>query len=191
MFKFSPDGKKLLTLGKPRVSGESEDTFGSPTDVVVAANGDIFVSDGHEGCNCPNSRIVKFSGDGKFIKVIGKKGSAVGELDQAHSLAFDSRGRLFAADRSDNRIQIFDQDDNSLAIWKQFGRPSGMFIDENDILYRTDSESTDTDGYGNNPGVKPGIRIRSARTGVVKYFIPSLDQTGTTSGAEGVAAEQK
>jgi hypothetical protein len=74
----------------------------------VAADGDVFVSDGHRGCNCPNSRIVKFSRDGKFIKVIGKKGSAPGELDQPHALAFDSQGRLFVADRGNNRIQIFD-----------------------------------------------------------------------------------
>jgi hypothetical protein len=80
------------------VSGETEDTFGSPTDVVVAANGDIFIASGHKGCNCPNSHIVKFSGDGKFAKQTGKKGSGPGELDQRHSLAFDravNRGRSF------------------------------------------------------------------------------------------------
>ena len=77
VFRFSPDGKILLTLGKPAAyRDETEDTFDSPTDVAVAADGDVFVSDGHRGCNCPNSRIVKFSRDGKFIKVIGKKGSA-------------------------------------------------------------------------------------------------------------------
>jgi sugar lactone lactonase YvrE len=172
------------------VSGETEDTFGSPTDVAVAADGDIFVSDGHKGCNCPNSRIVKFSGDGKFIKVIGKKGPTPGELDQPHALAFDSQGHLFVADRGNNRIQIFDQDGNSLAIWKQFGRPSGLFIDKNDALYATDSESTDAGGYGNNPGVKRGIRIGSAKTGLVNYFIRTADQMGGTSGAEGVAADR-
>jgi sugar lactone lactonase YvrE len=191
VFKFGPGGKKLLTLGKAGVSGETEDTFGSPTDVVVAANGDIFVADGHKGCNCPNSRIVKFSGDGKFVKEIGKKGSGPGELDQPHSLAFDSQGRLFVADRSNNRIQIFDQEGKSLAIWKQFGRPSGIFIDSSDTLYVTDSESSNADGYGNNPGVKRGIRIGSAKTGVVTYFIPSQDQSGSTSGAEGVAADHE
>jgi sugar lactone lactonase YvrE len=104
VFKFSPDGKLLLTLGKEGVSGETEDTFGSPTGVAIAANGDIFVSDGHKGCKCPNSRVVKFSADGKFIKVIAKKGSAAGELDQPQGLAFDSQGRLFVADRGNNRV---------------------------------------------------------------------------------------
>jgi sugar lactone lactonase YvrE len=191
VFKFSPDGKKLLTLGKAGVSGDTEDTFGSPTAIVVAANGDIFVADGHNACGCPNSRVVKFSAVGKFIKVIGKKGSGPGELDDPHSLAFDSQGRLFVADRSNNRIQIFDQEGTSLATWKQFGRPSGIFIDKNDTLYVTDSESTDAAGYGNNPGVKRGIRIGSARTGLVSQFIPSPDQTGNTSGAEGIAVDHE
>lgn len=187
VFKFDREGKKLLTLGKAGVSGETEDTFGSPTDVVVATNGDIFVSDGHEGCNCPNARIVKFSKDGKFIKAWGKKGSAPGEFDGPHALAFDSQGRLFVADRSNNRIQIFDQGGQFIATWTQFGRPSGMFIDGDDTLYVTDSESKDAEGYGHNPGVKRGVRIGSARTGVVKYFVPSPASNADASETEGVA----
>lgn len=191
VFKFSPDGKLLLTLGKAGVAGETEDTFGSPTDVAVSANGDIFVSDGHKGCDCPNSRIVKFSKDGKFIKSFGKKGSGAGELDMPHSLAFDSQGRLFVADRSNNRVAIFDQEGGFITAWKQFGRPSGIFIDADDVLYVADSESRDSEGYGNNPGVRRGIRIGSARTGEVKYFIPGPDPQGTSSAAEGVAADHQ
>lgn len=201
---FSPEGKVLMRLGKAGVAGDGLNTFNQPTDVAFAPNGDIFVADGHievrtrpngelfvppGGGPNPNARIVKFSKDGKFLKMWGRKGSGRGELDGAHGLAFDSRGRLFVADRTNNRIQTFDQDGNSLAEWKQFGRPSGLFIDANDTLYVTDSESTDAEDYGHNPGVRRGIRIGSARDGRVTAFIPDPKPVGPTSGAEGVAAD--
>src|SRR5690349_19300377 len=104
VFKFSRDGKLLMTLGTPGVSGEGPDRFNGPTDVAVAANGDIFVADGHG-----NNRIVKFSKDGKFIKQWGRKGAGPGEFNLPHTLFFDSRGRLLVGDRSNQRIQIFDQ----------------------------------------------------------------------------------
>jgi sugar lactone lactonase YvrE len=150
----------------------------------TAPNGDIFVADGHGGES--NARIVKFSKDGKFIKTWGKKGSAPGEFDVPHGLAFDSQGRLFVADRSNGRIQIFDQDGKFLAEWKQFGRPSGIFIDANDVLYVADHTST----AKNNPGIKRGIRVGSARDGSVKAFIPGLGaEPDTQSVGEGVAAD--
>src|SRR5437667_1986717 len=186
--KFSAEGKVLLTLGKAGVAGDGTDTFNRPSDVITAPNGDIFVADGHGGDS--NARIVKFSKDGKFIKTWGKKGSAPGEFNTPHALAFDSKGRLFVGDRGNNRIQIFDQDGKFLEEWAQFSRPSGIYIDRNDILYVTDSESTDRDGYGHNPGWKRGIRIGSAKDGKVTAFIPDPSPgTGATSAAEGVAAD--
>ena len=127
VMKFSPDGKVLMTLGKPGVAGDGPDTFNAPSDVLVAPNGDIFVADGHG--DKTNERIVKFAKDGKFIKDWGKTGKGPGEFDVPHALAMDSSGRLFVADRSNNRIQIFDQDGKFLAEWRQFGRPSGLYID--------------------------------------------------------------
>ncbi len=189
VFKFSPDGRVLMTLGKKGVAGEGTDTFGAPSAAVVAANGDIFVADGHNGCECNNSRIVKFSKDGKFLMQFGKKGSGPGELDLPHALAFDSRGRLFVADRSNNRVQIFDQNGKFIAAWKQFGRPSGLFISR-DILYVSDSESQPEDGYGHDPGVRRGIRIGNISDGKVTAFIPDPAPTGITSMAEGVAADR-
>ena len=139
VFKFSPEGKVLLALGKPGIAGDGVDEFNSPSAVLVAPNGDIFVADGHGGNT--NARIVKFSPEGKFIKSWGSKGSAPGEFDIPHTLAMDSRGRLFVGDRQNNRIQIFDQDGNFIDQLFQFSRPSGVFIDKSDTIYVADSKS--------------------------------------------------
>jgi hypothetical protein len=104
----------------------------------------------------------------------------------------DSRGRLFVGDRNNNRIQILDQNGTFIAEWKQFSRPSGIYIDKQDTIYVTDSESESVSR--NHDGWKRGIRIGSAKDGSVKYFIPDPDTrkrpdfTGTSAG-EGVAAD--
>lgn len=183
--KFSPEGKVLMTLGKAGVAGNGPDTFNGPCDVVVAPNGDIFVADGHG--NDTNARVVKFSKDGKYIKEWGRKGTGPGEFDTLHSIAMDSKGRIFVADRGNNRIQIFDQDGKFIAEWKQFGRPSGIYISKNDTLYSVDSQSDDK----TNPGVKRGIRIGSAKDGSVKAFIPDTSANPQIALAEGVSASAK
>jgi sugar lactone lactonase YvrE len=187
VFKFSPDGKVLMTLGKAGVAGEAPETFNAPSAVIVAPNGDIFVADGHGGNT--NARIVKFDKDGKFIKSWGHKGSGEGEFNVPHTLAFDSKGRLFVGDRGNNRIQIFDQNGKFLEAWTQFSRPSGIFIDKKDVMYVADSESNDS----NHPGWKRGMRIGSAKDGSVTAFIPDPQQlpVGGTTAAEGVAADPK
>src|SRR5262249_42652679 len=119
------------------------------------------------------------------IKAWGSKGSAPGECDTPHAITIDSQGRIFVGDRSNNRVQIFDQDGNFIAEWKQFGRPSGVYIDRNDILYVADHQS---DGK-NNPGVRPGIRIGSAKDGKVTAFISALGpEEKPTSTTDGIAA---
>jgi DNA-binding beta-propeller fold protein YncE len=186
VFKFSPDGKVLMTLGKTGVAGNGPDEFNAPSAVVVAPNGDIFVADGHGGNT--NARIVKFSKDGKFIKTWGKKGSDPGEMNSPHALAMDSRGRLFLGDRQNNRIEIFDQDGHYIDQWFQFSRPSGVFIDNSDKIYVADSESGSV--AKNHDGWKRGIRVGRISDGVVTAFIPDpVEKTTGTSAAEGVAAD--
>ena len=188
--KFSPEGKILLRLGVPGMTGNDQTHFNQPSDVITAPNGDIFVADGHGGES--NARIVKYSREGKFIKEFGRKGTAPGELDTPHALAMDSKGRLFVADRNNNRIQIFDQEGKFLEQWHQFGRPSGIYIDKRDVIYVADSESNKA---RKTSEWKRGIRIGSARDGKVTAFIPddnpNVDEgpLAGTSGPEGVAAD--
>ena len=94
VFKFSPDGELLMTMGKPNISQAGRDTFIAPTGVVVNAEGEIFVADGHtpRGGQQDGDRIVKFSKDGTFIKAWGQKGSEPGELNGPHGIAMDLTG---------------------------------------------------------------------------------------------------
>lgn len=190
IYKFSPTGELLLTLGKKGQAGDGKALLRKPSDMLVAPNGDIFVVDGHGSAagDVVNNRVVKYAADGSFLLDWGQAGGDAGEFKDPHALAMDSKGRLFVGDRGNSRIQIFDQQGKYLATWTQFGRPSGLFIDANDVLYSADSESN----AGRNPGYKRGIRIGSVVDGFVTAFIPDpeTDQDGTgTSGAEGVAVD--
>jgi sugar lactone lactonase YvrE len=170
VYKLSGDGSRvLMTIGTRGVSGDGPYTFNGPTDVAIAPNGDIFVADGHV-----NSRIVKYSKDGTFIKAWGTKGAGPGEFNLPHSIVFDSRGRLLVADRSNKRIQIFDQDGHFLEQWPQFGEASGLFIFPDDTLYVTDWQD------------KKAIFIGSARDGSIKTTIEGLTLAeGLTVDADG------
>ena len=188
VFKFAPDGKVLLTLGTKGVAAVGPDTFLGPTGVVVAPNGDVFVSDGHRGGM--GHRVVKFSADGKFVKSWGTTGAGPGDFSVPHAIAMDSQGRIFVADRGNNRIQIFDQDGKRLDEWKQFGRPETILITADDTIYVPDTQSNSR----SNPGFKRGIRIGSAKDGTVKYFIPDPEPNPDmvqTSAAVAVGADAR
>jgi DNA-binding beta-propeller fold protein YncE len=184
--KFSAEGKVLLTLGKAGVAGDALDTFNRPSAVVTAPNGDIYVSDGHGGDS--NARIMKFAKDGKFIKTWGRKGNGPGEFGELHGIALDSSGRVFVADRGNSRIQIFDADGKYLTEWKQFGRPSALYIDANDTFYVADHQSD----AKRNPGVRRGIRMGSAKDGSVRSHIPGVGpEPDKENVPEGIAADGK
>ena len=173
VIKFSPEGEVLLVLGTPGETGDPPTHFTDPNDVIVAPDGSIFVAETHgaqfqdEPGPTAKSRISKFAPDGTFIKSFGSWGYGDGQFRSPHSFAMDSQGRLFVADRGNRRIQIFDQEGTHLDTWYQFSRISGLFIDGNDVLYAIDSESDDN--Y--NPGWRKGLRVGSAETGEVWYFV--------------------
>ena len=180
VFKFSPRGELLMTLGEAGVPGAGPRHFNSPSDIVTAPNGDIFVVDGHSQNG--NNRIVQLRSDGTFIKDFGETGHGPGQLYGPHAIAMDANGRLFVADRQNMRIVIFDRDGNYVNRWTQFGMPSDIAIDDNGRIYVADSESDMTQ----NPGWEKGIRVGDVETGWVEHFILDTgDNPPITAGGSG------
>src|SRR6266852_5251898 len=189
VLKLSPAGKVLMTIGKEGVSGNGPDTFDRPTGVAVAPNGDVFVTDGHAPNKHNSARVVKFSKDGRFIKTWGHKGAAPGDFDEPHDIFIGgSQGRLYIADRKNNRIQVFDQDGNFIVAWRQFGQPSSVFVGKDDTVY----VGASFPDPAAKKGELRGIVIGDARDGSLKAFIPDpsdLDKVVRGTSASGIAAD--
>ena len=189
VIKFSPDGKVLMTLGRPGVKGDPPDALTEPNDVVTdPSNGDVYVAESHTNVEDPNlvGRISVFDRNGKFLRVIGKTGTGPGEFRTPHAIEFDSQGRLIVADRHNHRIQILTKEGRYLGEWREFSRVSGLAIDGSDMIYAADSES-DTKRH---PGWLKGIRIGSLKDGKVTIFVPP-HKTDAPEGAmgEGIAID--
>jgi len=135
VFKFDPEGRLLMTLGRKGVVGdnESRDAFNGVADLVIAKNGDIFIADGES----TNTRVVKYSKDGTFVTWWGGKGTEPGKFDEPHSIAIDSEGRLYVGDRRNKRVQVFDQRGTFLKQWTHLGTPWGVFV-KGDRLFVVD-----------------------------------------------------
>jgi DNA-binding beta-propeller fold protein YncE len=130
VYKFTHEGKLLQSWGTKGQTGTDDKTFDRPTDIAFATNGDFYVSDGYG-----NSRVVKFSKDGKYVLSWGKRGSAPGEFHTAHSVGVDSKGRVYVSDRENNRIQIFDSTGRFVKQWTHFGATQGLFITPKDEMW--------------------------------------------------------
>ncbi len=198
--KFNQKGEKLLSLGIAGKPGNADGQFNQPNDVVTGPDGSIYVSDGHDGQGMTTNaaleeglkrgataRISKFSPDGKFIKSWGKLGMRHGEFRTPHAMVFDSRGRLWVADRGNHRIEIFDQEGKYLESRYMFGRISGIFIRGNTV-YAIDSES----GPLNHPNWRDGVRIGPLDEDRITAFIPPFereDRVYQGTAGEGVAVD--
>jgi len=136
--KFSADGRLLMTLGKRGVAGDNTatDSFNRPNAIAIAPNGDIYVSDGYE-----NARVVHFSGDGQFIRIIGgTEGSGPGQLELPHGVAIDSNGRILVSDSANQRVSVFDSDGEFVETWDVPSR-GNMVITADDTVYVSDVNS--------------------------------------------------
>jgi sugar lactone lactonase YvrE len=198
--KFSPKGEKLLSLGIAGKPGNADGQFNQPNDVVVAPDGSIFVSDGHDAQQMTTnaaiaeglkrgatSRISKFSREGTFLKSWGSIGVRHGEFRTPHALLIDAKGRLWVADRGNHRLEIFDQDGKYLESRYLFGRISGFFIKGN-LLYAIDSES----GPLNHPNWRDGVRIGPLDEDRITAFIPPFereDRVYQGTAGEGIAVD--
>ena len=183
--KFSSDGELLMSLGQPGQTGSDGAHFNQPNDVIVGPDGSIYVSDGHNGqgmiteqameegrARGDTARIMKFNADGTFVKQWGQIGVRHGEFRTPHALEFDSRGRLWVADRGNHRIEIFDQEGNYLESRFTYGRISGLFITDDDMVYAIDSESSPT----NHPGWRNGVRVGHIDEDVTRAMIPPFER---------------
>jgi DNA-binding beta-propeller fold protein YncE len=187
VLKLNQDGEVLLRLGEAGVPGDDETHFNGPAAVLAAPNGDIWVADGHRG---GNNRVLKFSSAGDLLLQLGggieSLSREASNFNDPHDLKMDSQGRVFVADRGNNRIQIFSQAGELLDIWTQFGRPSGIWIDPNDTIFVADGMSGDQW----NRGWQRGIRVGDASSGWITEFIPDYE-VPTGSGIEFLASDNK
>ena len=135
VFQLTHDGKVMKVLGVKGIPGTDDKHFNKPTDLAFAPDGSLYVSDGYG-----NNRVVKFSPKGAFVVDWGRKGSKPGEFDLPHGITVDSEGRVYVADRSNSRIQVFDADGKFLYEWKspELGRPWGLTVGSDGYLYVVD-----------------------------------------------------
>ncbi|MEX0903142.1 MAG: peptidyl-alpha-hydroxyglycine alpha-amidating lyase family protein [Pseudohongiellaceae bacterium] len=199
--KFSSDGELLMSLGTAGQPGSGSTHFNQPNDVIVAPDGSIFVSDGHGGQGMTSNaameegresgataRIIKFAPDGTYLTEWGQIGVRHGEFRTPHAMEFDSQGRLWVADRGNHRIEIFDQEGNYLDSRYMYGRISGIFITEDDMVYAIDSESSPT----NHVNWSNGVRIGHIDEDQIVAFIPPFereDRVYQGTAGEGVAVD--
>lgn len=141
--KLTPDGQLLLTIG---TSGVPSDTgydgknlasirrggppFNRPTNLAVAPDGDLYVSDGYG-----NARVHRFSPDGRLIQSWGEPGTGPGQFNLPHGIAVTADGRVLVADRENERIQIFSPDGRYLGAWTHVQRPAQLCIDRTGLIY--------------------------------------------------------
>jgi DNA-binding beta-propeller fold protein YncE len=139
IFKLTPVGQVLMTIGRVNSPGDNDNkgAFSDPTGIAFAPNGDIYISDGYV-----NSRVIKFNKDGDYLLHWGKKGTGDGEFNIVHDVTLDSQGRVYVADRTNKRVQIFDGNGNFLGKWTDVGTPWGFhYVAKENVLYMADGSN--------------------------------------------------
>jgi DNA-binding beta-propeller fold protein YncE len=142
VMKFTPAGRLLMFLGRQTVPGrpstagnnDSKDAFNEPTGIAFTPNGDFYISDGYV-----NSRVIKFNRDGEYLTHWGRKGTGDGEFNLVHDVTLDPAGRVYIADRTNQRVQIFDASGKFLGKWTDIGAPWGLqYVTRENAIYMCD-----------------------------------------------------
>lgn len=134
VLKFSPAGKVQMVIGRRPGNNDSKDSFNEPTGIAFAANGDLFISDGYV-----NSRVIKFNREGDYLTHWGSKGEGDGQFNLVHDVTLDSVGKVYVADRTNQRVQIFDGTGKFLSKWTDIGAPWGLiYAAKENVIYMCD-----------------------------------------------------
>lgn len=182
--KYTPDGKLLQTLGVPGEKGDDEHHFYRPTDMAIAKNGDIFVTDGYG-----NRRIVHLTKEGRFVKAWGEYGSQPGQFILPHSITIDSKGTLYVADRNSGRIQLFGQDGKFIDQWSNVIMPWGLSVTKNDEIWVCGSSPHWWKRHDKYQEYKDQMFVRFSTDGRVRqlWTLP-MGEVGNTKPGETVGA---
>ncbi len=178
--KYSPEGELLMALGIKGEAAEDEMRFNKPTDVEVAPDGSIYVTDGYG-----NNRVVKLDSDGTFVTAWGTRGTESGEFDTPHGIAIGGDGRVYIADRGNSRMQVFDADGKFLSEWKsdEIGRPWGVDITADGNLVVADGGDLTNTAYDRN-----GALLMTADGEVIERWGSYGSQDGQFYWAHDIAA---
>jgi DNA-binding beta-propeller fold protein YncE len=192
--KFTTDGRLLLTLGTPNAPGEDETHLNQPTDMAIAPTGDVFVSDGYG-----NNRVVHYDKNGRFVKAWGRKGNGPGEFNLPHAIAVDTRGRLYVADRSNARIQVFDSGGRLLEQWRNLLVPWSLLVTPQEEIWTSGSSPTLAFDPRGMTGIPPldQVFMRFDTLGkLLELWCPKLgmegqEKPGETDWVHALAADSK
>lgn len=170
VFKCTPEGKVLLTLGEAGIAGADRSHFNLPTDVAVLWDGSFYVSDGYK-----NTRVVKFSAAGRFELEWGTKGSENGQFNLPHGIAVDVRGHVYVCDRENERVQVFGAKGAFLEAWKgsHLGKPYGIAVGPDGHLFVID---------GGSPSLKPVERGKAVEIDASGKVIDTFGSSGREPG---------
>lgn len=170
VFKCTPEGRVLLTLGEAGVPGADKTHFNLPTDVAVLMDGSFYVSDGYK-----NTRVIKFSAEGWFEFEWGAKGTGNAEFNLPHGLALDARGRVIVCDRENERVQLFDARGGFLEAWKgpQLGKPYGVAATPDGGVFVID---------GGSPSVRAELRGKAVELDLGGRVIDTFGSSGKGPG---------
>src|SRR5262245_36922583 len=133
VFKFSHDGRLLLSVGTARQGGWDSTHFNQPTKVLLRPDRSFYVGDGYV-----NSRVALFDPNGRFLREWGSRGSGPSQFNNPHGLAFAPNGDLLVADRQNSRIQVFDGEGRFKREWlggKDRGRVFASVVDNAGAMY--------------------------------------------------------